>query len=113
MIRDEFKLKVYTRHATPSLRYMLTVHELTDTQLEKLDHFHTNTIKAMLSLSSKGQTPAVIHSPDGLNIPRFSDIYMESHTLAYARCMVKADSRVVHALKCKVARESKWKRKKL
>ena len=112
-IRDEFKLKIYTQYATPSMRYMLTVHELTDTQLEKLDHFHTNAIKGLLGLPSKGPTPAVIHSPDGLGIPRVSDTYLESHTLAYAQCMVKADNRVVHALKCKVDRESEWRRKKI
>ena len=55
-IRDEFKLKIYTQYATPSMRYMLTVHELTDTQLEKLDHFHTNAIKGFLGLPSKGPT---------------------------------------------------------
>ena len=96
------------------MRYMLTVQELTDTQQEKLDHFHTNAVKGLLGLSSKGPTPAVIHSPaDGLGIPHVSDTYQESHTLAYAQCMVKADNRVVHALKCKVDRESKWRRKKI
>ena len=111
-IRDEFKLKVYTQYAMPSVRYMLTVHELTDTQLDSLDHMHTNTVKSLMGLPPKGPTPAFIHSPDGLGFPRISDIYSESHTLAYARCMVKADNRVVHALKSKIDRESKWKRKK-
>ena len=112
MVRDEFKLRVYTQYATPSIRYMLTVHELTDTQLDKLDHMHTNTIKAFLGLPPRGPTPAIIHSPDGLGFPRISDLYLESHTLAYARCEVKADDRVVHALKSKLNRESQWTRKK-
>ena len=112
MIRDEFKLRVYTQYAVPSIRYMLTVHELTDTQLEKLDNMHTNTIKAFLGLPSRGPTPAILHSMDGLGFPRISDLYLESHTLAYARCMVKADDRVLHVLKCKLDREAKWKRKK-
>ena len=111
-VREEFKLRVYTQYATPSIRYMLTVHELTDTQLDKLDHMHTNTIKSFLGLPSRGPTPAIIHSPDGLGFPKISDLYLESHTLAYARCKVKADDRVVHALKSKLNRESKWKRKK-
>ena len=55
----------------------------------------------------------MIHSPDGLGIPRVSDTYLESHTLAYAQCMVKADNRVVHALKCKVDRESNGDGKRL
>ena len=36
MIRDEYKLRVYTQYAVPSIKVMLTVHELTDTQLENL-----------------------------------------------------------------------------
>ena len=44
--------------------------------------------------------------------PRISELYLESHTLAYARCMVKTDDRVLHVLKCKLDREAKWKRKK-
>ena len=92
---------------------MLTVHELTDTQLEKLDHMHTNTIKAFLGLPPRGPTPAILHSTDGLGFPRISDLYLESHTLAYARCMVKADDRVLHVLRSKLNREAKWKRKKV
>ena len=91
---------------------MLTVHELTDTQLDKLDHMHTNTIKAFLGLPPRDPTPAIIHSPDGLGFPRISDLYLESYTLAYAPCEVKADDRVVHALKSKLNRESQWTRKK-
>lgn len=44
-------------------------------------------------------------------MPRLSDVYLESHCLAYARCMVKADRRVLHALKCKLNRESQWSKK--
>jgi hypothetical protein len=112
MIRNEFKLRVYTQYAIPSIRYLLTVHELTDTQLDKLDHIHTNTIKSFLGLPPCGPTPAILHSMDGLKFPRISELYLESHTLAYARCMVKADSRVLHALKSKLSREALWKRKK-
>jgi hypothetical protein len=110
-IRDEYKLKIYVQYSIPSLRYLMTVHELTDSQLEIMDHLHTNTIKSFLGLPSRGPTPAFIHSPDGLAIPRFSDVYVESHTLAFARCMIKADHRVIHAIKSKMTRESQWTRK--
>ncbi len=112
MIRDEYKLRVYTQYSIPSIRYMLTVHELTDNQLEGLDHIHTKAIKAFLGLPPRGPTPAILHSPDGLGISPISELYLESHTLAYARCMVKADDRVVHVLKSKLNREAEWKRKK-
>ena len=69
--------------------------------------------RSKLSLAShRGPTPAILHSIDGLGFPRISELYLESHTLAYARCMVKADDRVLHVIKCKLDREAKWKRKK-
>ena len=102
-VRGEFKPRVYIQYAIP---------ELTDTQLDKLDRVHTNTIKAFLGMPPRGPTPSILHSPDGLGFPRLSKLYVESHTIAYARCMVKADNSVLHALKSKLDRESKWKRKK-
>ena len=111
MIRDEFKLRVYINYTAPSLKFMLTVHDLCDTHLESLDHIHTNAIKKWLGVAIHGATPAFIHSPDGLALPRLSDIYLEPHCLAYARCMVKAGSRIIHALSCKHERESHWVRK--
>ena len=110
-VRDEFRFRIYMQYAVPSMRYLLTVHELSDTQLNELDHLHTNTIKKWLHIGKHGSTPAILYSPDGLNLPRLSDIYLESHSLAYARCMTKADRRVTHALESKLNRESKWSRK--
>ena len=110
-IRHEYKLRVYVEYCVPSLRYLMTVHELTDSQLDLLDHLHTNTIKAFLGLSSRGPTPAIIRSPNGLAIPRLSDVYVDSHTLAFARCIMKADKRVLHASRSKQSREGQWNRK--
>ena len=54
-IRKEYKLHVYIDYVVPSLRFMLTVHEICDNQLQQLDHIHTNAIKSWLGL--------VIHAP--------------------------------------------------
>ena len=45
LVRNEYKLAVYTRYALPSLRYCLTVHDLTDTQLKQLDSITNNVVK--------------------------------------------------------------------
>ncbi|XP_072050342.1 uncharacterized protein [Amphiura filiformis] len=111
LVRDEYKLRVYIQYSIPALRYLFSVHELSDTQLMCLDHLHTNAIKSWLGVAKFGSTPAVLYSPDGLSLPKLSDIYLEAHTLSYARCLVKADERVIHALQCKITRESAWKQK--
>ena len=58
-----------------------------------------------------GPTSAIIHSPDGLSIPKLSEMYLEAHTISFARCLVKGDDRVAHVINSKLARESTWKRK--
>ncbi len=54
LIRDEFKLRVYTEYSVPSIRYHLMTRELTDTQLNNLDQIHTNAIKSWLQMKPKG-----------------------------------------------------------
>ena len=80
LICNEFKLRVYNEYL-PSIRYLLMTYELTDTQLNSLDQIHTNAVKSWLQMKPKGPTPAILFSPDGLNLRRISDIYVESHTV--------------------------------
>ena len=98
LIRNEFKLRVYNEYSVPSIRYLLMTHELTDTQLNNLDQIHTNAVKAWLQMKPKGPTPAILFSPDGLNLKRISDIYVESHTVLYGRTMTLTDNRIRNAL---------------
>ena len=110
-VRNEYKLRVYVQYSIPALRYLFTVNELTDTQLVCLDHLHTNSIKKWIGMAINGPTSAIIHSPGGLSIPKLSEMYLEAHTISFARCLVKGDDRVAHVINSKLARESTWKRK--
>ena len=49
-------------------------------------------------MKPKGPTPAILFSPDGLNLRRISDIYVESHTVLYGRTMTLADNHTKNAL---------------
>ena len=46
-VRNEYKLRVLSDYAMRPLRYLLTVHSLTDTQLESLDSIQTKLVKKM------------------------------------------------------------------
>ena len=46
MVRDEFKLWMYTNYLLPSKRFLLTIHTLTDTQLKSLDTLTDKAIKS-------------------------------------------------------------------
>ena len=68
-IRQEYKLKIYEKYVLSSLRFILTVHNLTKTQLSKLDALGTKFVKKWLEMPSRGATSAIIHSLVGLNPP--------------------------------------------
>jgi len=86
------------------------VHDLTDTQLQKLDAIHTKAIKSWLKVQASA-TNAILYNTVGLNYKTISDLYLEAHTLAYSRSALKADDKVKHALQAKLDRESQWTRK--
>ena len=92
-IRPEYKLKIYEKYVLSSLRFILTVHDLTKTQLSKLDALGTKFFKKWLEMPSRGATSAIIHSPVGLNIPLLSSIYQESHALRIAHGLLRSDDR--------------------
>ncbi|KAI8512078.1 hypothetical protein Bbelb_111780 [Branchiostoma belcheri] len=96
-IRNEYKLRVYMEYAFPSWRYMLMVHDLTDTQLQKLDAIHTKAIKTWLKMQPSA-TNAILYNTRGLNYRTISDLYLEAHTLAYSRSTLIADNKVKHAV---------------
>ena len=113
-IRDEYKVAIFTRYSLPSLRYLLSVHDLTGTQLDGLDSVATRYMKKWLNVPSHGASSAnsaFLFSPDGLQFKLPSQMYKESHVLTHASSRVRADIKVQKALDAKVAREAQWSRK--
>ena len=107
-IRKEYKLRVFSEYALPSLRYLLTVHSLTDTQLESLDSIQSRLMKTWLNIPQHGATPSIMYSEKGLKIKLVSELYLECHTLAIASTLTKDDPKANHAVQCKIDRESQW-----
>ena len=50
MVRNEFKLWIYTNYFLPSKRFLLTVHTLTKTQLKTLDTLTDQAIKTWVGV---------------------------------------------------------------
>ena len=84
LIRGEFKLAVYSRYLLPSLRFMLTVHDLTETSLKILDDISEKFIKKWAGLPPCA-TRSVLHYDKAMAIPTLSKVYKESHALALTR----------------------------
>ena len=97
-IRPEFKVRIYTQCAMSSIRFALTVHDLTSTKRESLDSLTTRYLKPWLGMPRCGATSANIYSPAGLNIQSMSYLYVQCHSLSIARTLEKADIRTTQAL---------------
>jgi len=109
-VRNEYKVRVLNDYVLPSLRYLLSVHSLTDTQLAELDALQARHLKDWLNLPPCA-TLALMYSSQGLGFKEISQLYLECRTLSFATSYLKADYRVTHALISKEQREGQWKRK--
>ena len=109
-IRDEYKLHVYNNYLLPAIRFKLTVHELTTSNLNKLDNLGDSYVKKWLKMP-KSATRCVLHAKEGLNIKPLSHVYREAHAIAHASSRLKADETVNAALESKITREKTWSRK--
>lgn len=109
-VRNEYKVRVLNDYVMPSMRYILSVHNLTDTQLEEMNATQTRYLRAWLNLPPCS-TNAMLYGKEGLNLTQVSELYFECRTMSYASSVIKGDHRVVHSLQSKLDRESKWSRK--
>ena len=112
-IRPEFKVRIYTQYAMSSIRFALTLHDLTSTQRKSLDSLTTRYLKSWLGMPRCGATSAIIYSSVGLNIQSMSHLYFQCHSLSIARTLERADIRTTQALNTKLRREEHFVRKDL
>ena len=71
LIRPEYKLEIYSIYILPSIRFLLTVHDLPKTYLEKLDRKTDQYLKKWAGLP-RCATPAVLHLNTALNVKKIS-----------------------------------------
>ena len=100
-VRNEFKLEIYKIYVLPSLRFLLTVHDLPITHLKKLDAVADKYLKSWAGLP-KCATTAIIHLNTALDVKNISTLYKETH----ASTRLQADDRVNQIIDNKLARES-------
>ena len=110
-LRGEFKLKIYTQYALPSMRYFMSVHHINKTHMDKLDSLVRKYLKIWLKIPKKSVTDASIFHPYMLNIKTPSQLYKEAHAATFAMIRVKGDTVVNHALDSRIERESTWSKK--
>ena len=97
LIRDEFKMWIYKYYFLPSVRFLLTVHDLTNSSLKSLDATCDRYLKKWAGLPN-GATLQVIHSKYALSVTSISDLYSLCHTLEVVNVRLTADARVNNAV---------------
>ena len=76
-----------------AIRFKLTVHDVTDTNLTKLDSLCNKYCKKWLYMTQSATT-AFMHMRVGLNIKSIKQLYKECHALSHTTSRIKADSNV-------------------
>ena len=108
LVRSEYKASIYVRYLLPALRFMMSVHTVHKTHLDVLDTMTDGYLKKWLGIPSRGANIAPVHLPQGMAIPRFSDVYWKANCSAYSRSRLFGDELVKHALGSTLERESRW-----
>ena len=112
MVMNEHKLWVYSNYLLPSKHFILTVHNLTTTSLEKLDRLTDKYVKQWAGLPPSA-TNALLHMQIGMDIKSISEMYMEAHTVSHTRTRLKGDVIVNSVIDATLIRESEYTRKKI
>ena len=110
-LRGEFKVKIYSRYALPSMRYYLNVHQLHQCHMNQLDSLAKSFLKNWLQIQKHGVTDTAIFHPYMLGLQTPSQIYLEAHASTLAMIKTKGDPLVNHAVNSRLERESLWTRK--
>ena len=101
---------MYKNYLLPSCRFLLTVHDITKTNLLALDSIVHRYLKNWIGLP-RSATPGILHIPHLTDIKSIRQVYLEAHSAAYMSSRLKGDEYVNNALDSKLDRESEWVRK--
>ena len=110
-IRPEFKVEIYHIYILPSIRFLLTVHDIPYTHLYKLDTMADQYLKRWAGLP-RCSTTAILHLNTAMNIKKISTLYLEAHATTHSSTRLKGDSSVNLIIDNRLTRERQLIRKK-
>jgi hypothetical protein len=110
LVYDERKVRIYKEYFIPANRFILSIHDLTKTDLGKLNALAYRYLKSWVGMPQGGSFLPV-HSGLGIDVKSVSHLYKESRSLDIARALIRGDQTVQTTVQAKVQREQKWTRK--
>jgi hypothetical protein len=93
LVRDECKVRTYKDYFLPANRFILSIHDLTKTDLGKLDVLANRYLKLWLGMPQEGSFLPV-HSGLGMDVKIVSHLYKESQSLDIVRALIRGDHTV-------------------
>ena len=110
-VRGEHKVAIYERHALPSMRYHLSIHDIHKTHLDSLDKVARTYLKKWLNFPTRGVTDVGIFHPYLLNVKQPSQLYHEGHASNMLLMRLRCDTTVNQCIDSKLERERLWTKK--
>jgi hypothetical protein len=110
LVRDECKVRIYKEYFLPANRFILSIHDLTKTDLGDLDALTNSYLKSWLGMPQGGSFLPV-HSGLGMDVKSVSHLYKESRSLDIVRTLIQGDHTVQTTVQAKVQHDQKWTRK--
>ena len=74
IVRDEYKVRIYSEYYLGSLRFILAVHDLHKRQIDDLEALSHSFLKRWLGLP-RGASWALVHDYHGLNVKSIGHLY--------------------------------------
>jgi hypothetical protein len=95
---------MYKEYFLPANRFILSIHNLTKTDLKKFDDLTHRYLKSWLGMPQSGSFLPV-YSGLGMDVKSVLHLYKESRSLYIVRALVRAENTVQTTVRAKVERE--------
>jgi hypothetical protein len=93
LVRDKRKVRIYKEYFLPANRFILSIHDLTEMDLGKLDAFANRYLKSWLGMLQGGSFLPV-HSGLGMDVKSVFHLYKKSRSLDIVRALIQGDHTV-------------------
>jgi hypothetical protein len=110
LVLDERKVRIYKEYLLPANRFILSIHDLTKTDLGKLDALSNRYLKSWLGMTQGGSFLPV-HFGLGMDVKSVSHLYKESQSLDIVRALIRGDHTIQTTVQAKFQHEQKRTRK--
>eukprot|EP00058_Branchiostoma_floridae_P000941 XP_002586429.1 hypothetical protein BRAFLDRAFT_131819 [Branchiostoma floridae] len=109
-IRGEYKCEIYRTYVQGAIRFLLSVHDVTLSHLQKLNSSVTQYLKKWAGMK-RSTNPGLLYHSQGLGLTSVEQIYLQEHATVIASAVTVGDSTVRNALEAKLEREGTLSRK--